>query len=268
MYPSVGSLIPDLQTADIVLPQQGQAAEVGVSTRALLAGADLRGLRRIMQKPERSHGIAAKAGEIVFRQVERERDAPHHPFAQVEHHVQIGLHHRTEVRQLSGPLIGAVVEQTGDDARVVRLVFRADIIALLEVGRRTCLERLTLQRLVTAIGIRMRLIERGFLLGRQCEKCGGFAKYARDQRIVHTMIFDIEKTLVEAGGTQARPDGAPGIGIAARQVRNVDDWKRRERYASGFKRGRHGRCSTWEERGRGHYAPMTAASKASFLISR
>src|ERR1700730_18427866 len=66
-------------------------------------------LRWIMQEPQRSHGIAAEAGKIVFRQIERQRDAAHHPFTQREHHVHISLHHRPEVRPLRRPLIGAVI---------------------------------------------------------------------------------------------------------------------------------------------------------------
>ena len=63
------------------------------------------------------------------------------------------------------------------------VVFRADIIAFLQVGRRARLERLTLQRLVTAIGIRARLIDQRFLLGRQSKERGGFAEDALDQRL-------------------------------------------------------------------------------------
>ena len=87
MDPSGRRLIPDLQTTDIVLPQERQATEIGVRARALLPGLRLRGLRWIMQEPQRSHGIAAEAGKIVFRQIERQRDAAHHPFTQREHHV-------------------------------------------------------------------------------------------------------------------------------------------------------------------------------------
>jgi hypothetical protein len=45
MDPSGRRLIPDLQTADIVLPQERQATEIGVRARALLPGLRLRGLR-------------------------------------------------------------------------------------------------------------------------------------------------------------------------------------------------------------------------------
>ena len=152
-----------------------------------------------MQQPQRSHGIAAEAGKIVFRQIERQRDAAHHPFTQREHHVHISLHHRPEVRPLRRPLIGAVIEQPGDDTRIVRRVFRTDIIALLQIGRRARLERLALQRLVAAIGVRARFVDQRFLLGRQSEERGGFGEDALDQRLLDAMIFDVEKTLVEAG---------------------------------------------------------------------
>lgn len=132
-----------------------------------------------------------------------------------------------------------MIEQPGDNARIVRRVFRTDIIAFFQIWRRARLERLALQRLVTAIGIRARFVDQRFLLGRQSKERGGFAEDALDQRLLDAMIFDVEKTLVEAGGTQARPHRAPRIEVAACQVRNINNRKRRERQARGFERSRH-----------------------------
>jgi len=200
-------LIPHLQPADVVLPQQCQAAEIGMSAGALLSRPRLGRVRRVMQQAHGCHRVTAVIGEIILRQIKRERDAVHHPRRQVEHDVEIGLHHRPEIRTLIGPLIGAVIEHAGNDARIVKGVFWPDIIAFFEVRRRAGFQCLALQRLVATVCFRLRLVDFGFLCGRQSEEGGCFGKNVVDQRLRNTVVLDVEETLVEAGRPQLRTDG-------------------------------------------------------------
>ena len=97
-----------------------------------------------------------------------------------------------------------MIEHAGNNARIIRGVLGADIIALLEVWRRAGFERLALQRLVAAVGFRLGLVDFGFLRRRQSKEGRGFPKNVVDKRLGDAVILDVEESLVEAGRAQLR----------------------------------------------------------------
>ena len=168
---------------------------------------------------------------------------PHHPRRQIQHDVQIGLHHRTKVRPLRRPLIGAVIEHAGDDSRIVGPMVGTDVITLLEIGRRPALKGLSLQRLVTAIGVRARFVDCHFLLDRQSKKRSRFLENIIDQRFGDAVVADVEKSFIKASGAQLRPDLLPIGGVRTGQTRNINDRKRCGTDPRRLKRARHWRSS-------------------------
>src|SRR3546814_8232403 len=57
-----------------VLQKQRQPAEIGMRATALFAGRGIGRLRRVVQQAQGAHGVAAEAGEMFLRQLQRERD--------------------------------------------------------------------------------------------------------------------------------------------------------------------------------------------------
>ncbi len=137
------------------------------------------------------------------------------------------------------PLIGTVIEHTGDDPRIVWLVFRADVIALLQIRRRTGFERLSLQRLIAAIGFGFGFVDFSLLFGRQGEKSSSLGEHIGNQIFRNAVIANVEETLVEAGSVQLGADGFSIDEVRARQAADVDHRQSRSGNTYRFERGCH-----------------------------
>ena len=190
------------------------------------------GLRGIVQQAQDCHLVRAERVEIILFQVQRQGHAAHQRGGEAGHGGKVRFQDRAEGWQGRRPLIGAVIEQAGDNARIRRRQILADVEAFLEIGRRAGFQNLITHLLVAAVAGGEGFIDQKLLFHRQGEEALYLRQRGRLQLRRNAVMGDVEEAGVGAGLVQLAGDGAlfRGAGVELAHVdngqghRTLRDW--------------------------------------------
>ena len=146
---------------------------------------------------------------MVFCEPERQGQACHQTNGQIQHAAKVITDCTTKFRQALRPLIWAVIDLSGDDARITLIELYAKFERLLQIGNADALQILPAHRLIAAVAERPVPTNRKPFSQRQVEEPARFPKYRHDQAFGYAMMFDIKKAVVAAGCADALRHGQP-----------------------------------------------------------
>src|SRR6266700_4755293 len=180
MNPLAFGLSLNLETADLILQEQRNAPEIAVRAGTLFAGSSICRLRGIMQESQHGMRVGAIGREIFLIEVESQRQAPHQRPAQIEHGAEVGFSHWPESSHANRPKVGAVIETPRHHPGVIERQLGPNIKALLEIGRRTRLQRLRPHRFKAALTEGEAFIDGAFRRSRAIEEAPRLIKESHD----------------------------------------------------------------------------------------
>jgi hypothetical protein len=114
--------------------------------------------------------------------------------------------------------------------------FVAEVKTLLQIGRRTGLQNLAAQWLPAAFAGRIGVMNLGLEVSRKRKEAAGFTEHCLAKLLRNTVVGDVEKALVEAGGAAGLSNACALGGVIGTHAGEADDWGHRQERMFFFKK--------------------------------